>query len=309
MRSVSIVIPAYNEQDCIQELGSRLTEVISQESDYLWEIIIVDNGSTDDTWNEIQKASRLNSIIRGLKLSRNFLMDGGVTAGLARVESDACIIMCADLQDPPELIPEFLRKWEEGYENIYGVVTERQGINLIRRFNSVLFYKIAELLTETKMPKNASDFRLVDRKVYEAVRNMDERNRFMRGLFAWVGFKSIGVEMIRPPRFGGVSNAHTKVVLGLAIKGILSNSLKLLRFISYFGLGLSTISFITVIPMAIVWFTIGVPFAGFGTIVSLILLGTGLQSLMLGILSEYVGMIYQEAKGRPNFIISSEHNF
>jgi dolichol-phosphate mannosyltransferase len=115
--------------------------------------------------------------------------------------------------------------------------------------------------------------------------------------------------MIRPPRFGGVSKAHTKVVLGLAIKGILSNSLKLLRFISYFGLGLSTISFITVIPMAIVWFTIGVPFAGFGTIVSLILLGIGLQSLMLGILSEYVGLIYQEAKGRPNYIISSEYNF
>jgi glycosyltransferase involved in cell wall biosynthesis len=309
MRSVSIVIPAYNEEECIQELVSRLTDVVTQEPEYLWEIIIVDNGSTDETWNEIIKASTLNSSIKGVKLSRNFLMDGGITAGLEKVKSDACILMCADLQDPPELIPEFLRKWEEGYENIYGVVTERQGTNLIRRFNSILFYKIAELLTETKMPKNASDFRLVDRKVYEAVRSMDERNRFMRGLFAWVGFKSIGVEMIRPPRFGGVSNAHTKVVLGLAIKGILSNSLKLLRFISYFGLGLSTISFLTVIPMAIVWFTIGVPFAGFGTIVSLILLGIGLQSLMLGILSEYVGLVYQEVKGRPNFIISSEHNF
>ena len=309
MKSVSIVIPAYNEEECIQELGSRLIDIVTQESGYLWEIIIVDNGSTDDTWNEILKVSALNATIKGVKLSRNFLMDGGITAGLDKVKSDACILMCADLQDPPELIPEFLRRWEEGYENIYGVVIERQGTNLIRRLNSILFYRIAELLTEMKLPKNASDFRLVDRKVYEAVRNMDERNRFMRGLFAWVGFKSIGVEMIRPPRFGGVSNAHTKVVLGLAIKGILSNSLKLLRFISYFGLGLSTISFITVIPMAIVWFTIGVPFAGFGTIVSLILLGTGLQSLMIGILSEYVGLIYQEAKGRPNFIISSEHNF
>jgi dolichol-phosphate mannosyltransferase len=309
VKSVSIVIPAYNEEECIQELGSRLIDIVTQESGYLWEIIIVDNGSTDDTWNEILKVSALNATIKGVKLSRNFLMDGGITAGLDKVKSDACILMCADLQDPPELIPEFLRRWEEGYENIYGVVIERQGTNLIRRLNSILFYRIAELLTEMKLPKNASDFRLVDRKVYEAVRNMDERNRFMRGLFAWVGFKSIGVEMIRPPRFGGVSNAHTKVVLGLAIKGILSNSLKLLRFISYFGLGLSTISFITVIPMAIVWFTIGVPFAGFGTIVSLILLGTGLQSLMIGILSEYVGLIYQEAKGRPNFIISSEHNF
>lgn len=308
MRSVSIVIPAFNEEACIQELGSRLINVITQEPGYSWEIIIVDNGSTDDTWNEILKAAQGNLAVRGLKLSRNFLMDGGITAGLAHVKSDACILMCADLQDPPEMIPEFLRKWEEGYENVYGVVTQRQGTNLIRRLNSILFYRIADLLTETKMPKNASDFRLVDRKVYEAVRNMDERNRFMRGLFAWVGFKSIGVDMVRPPRFGGVSNAHTKVVLGLAIKGILSNSLKLLRLISFFGLGLSTISFITLIPMAIAWFTIGVPFAGFGTIVSLILLGIGLQSLMLGILSEYVGLIYQEAKGRPNFIISDQHN-
>jgi glycosyltransferase involved in cell wall biosynthesis len=309
MRSVSIVIPAYNEEACIQELGNRLVTVLRQEPNYSWEIIIVDNGSTDDTWNEILKASQKNPVIRGLKLSRNFLMDGGITAGLDKVKSDACILMCADLQDPPEVIPEFLRKWEEGYENIYGVVTERQGTRLVRRFNSFLFYKIADLLTEAKMPQNASDFRLVDRKVYEAVRNMDERNRFMRGLFAWVGFRSTGVEMVRPPRFGGVSNADTKVVLGLAIKGILSNSLKLLRFISYFGLALSTISFMTVIPMAITWFTVGVPFAGFGTIVSLILLGIGLQSLLIGVLSEYVGLIYQEAKGRPNFIVSDQHNF
>lgn len=138
MRLISIVIPAYNEEACIQELGSRLADVIKQEPNYLWEIIIVDNGSTDDTWNEILKASENNSAIRGLKLSRNFLMDGGITAGLDRVKSDACILMCADLQDPPEMIPEFLRKWEEGYENIYGVVTERQGTNLIRRFNSFL---------------------------------------------------------------------------------------------------------------------------------------------------------------------------
>jgi dolichol-phosphate mannosyltransferase len=159
------------------------------------------------------------------------------------------------------------------------------------------------------MPKNASDFRLVDRKVYEAVRNMNERNRFMRGLFAWVGFKSIGVDMVRAPRFGGVSNAHTKVVLELALRGVLSNSRKLLRLISYFGIGLSLISFFTVIPMGIVWFTVGVPFAGFGTIVALILLGIGLQSLMIGILSEYVGLIYEESKARPNFIISEKHNF
>jgi polyisoprenyl-phosphate glycosyltransferase len=309
MKSLSIVIPAYNEEDCIRELINRLSVVIAQESGYTWEVIVIDNGSTDRTWEEILKQSQAKPFIKGLKLSRNFLMDGGITAGLDKVDSDACIIMCADLQDPPEMIPEFLRKWEGGYENVYRVVTERQGTSLLRRLNTILFYKIANFLTESKMPKNVSDFRLADRKVYEAVRDIDERNRFMRGLFAWVGFKSIGVDIVRPPRFGGVSNAHTMVVLGFAIKGILSDSTKLLRFISYFGVGLSMISFMTVVPMALVWFTFGVPFAGFGTIVSLVLLGIGLQSLMIGVLSEYVGLVYQETKRRPNFIISDEHNF
>jgi dolichol-phosphate mannosyltransferase len=207
------------------------------------------------------------------------------------------------------MIPEFLRKWEGGYENVYGVVTERQGTSLVRRLNTFLFYKIANFLTDTKIPKNVSDFRLVDRKVYEAVRDIDERNRFMRGLFAWVGFKSIGVDVVRPPRFGGTSNAHSMVVLGFAIRGILSNSTKLLRLVSFFGVGLSVISFMTVVPMALAWFAFGVPFAGFGTIVSLVLLGIGLQSLMIGVLSEYVGLAYEETKRRPNFIISSEYNF
>jgi dolichol-phosphate mannosyltransferase len=309
MKSLSIVIPAYNEEDCIRELINRLSLVIAQESGYTWEVIVIDNGSVDKTWEEILKESQTKPFVKGLKLSRNFLMDGGITAGLDKVDSDACIIMCADLQDPPEMIPEFLRKWEGGYENVYGVVTERQGTSLVRRLNTFLFYKIANFLTDTKIPKNVSDFRLVDRKVYEAVRDIDERNRFMRGLFAWVGFKSIGVDVVRPPRFGGTSNAHSMVVLGFAIRGILSNSTKLLRLVSCFGVGLSVISFMTVVPMALAWFAFGVPFAGFGTIVSLVLLGIGLQSLMIGVLSEYVGLAYEETKRRPNFIISSEYNF
>jgi dolichol-phosphate mannosyltransferase len=236
-------------------------------------------------------------------------MDGGLTAGLDYISSDACILMSADLQDPPELIPTFLRKWEEGYENIYGIVSERQGTNLIRRFNSQLFYKIASKLSDGSIPKNASDFRLVDRKVYETVRRMTERNRFVRGLFAWVGFKSIGVPMTRPPRFAGVSNAHTLVVLELALKGIMANSYKPLRFISLFGLCLSLFSFLALFPMIIAWLFIGVPFAGFGTIVTLILFGIGIQSLMLGVVSEYIGLVYEEAKSRPNYVVSETKGF
>ena len=162
MKSVSIVVPAYNEEDCVDELVSRLKKVFELEKDYSWKVIIVENGSKDSTWIKLLKISDVDPRFKVVRLSRNFRMDGGLTAGLDYVDSDACILMTADLQDPPELIPDFLRKWEEGYENIYGVVSERQGTNLIRRFNSQLFYIIASKLSDGSIPKNASDFRLVD---------------------------------------------------------------------------------------------------------------------------------------------------
>jgi glycosyltransferase involved in cell wall biosynthesis len=309
MKTISLVIPAYNEEDCVDELASRLKAVFDSEINYSWQAVIVENGSIDFTWMKLSKIAEDDARFKIIRLSRNFKMDGGLTAGLDYITSDACILMTADLQDPPELIPTFLRKWEEGYENIYGIVSERQGTNLIRRFNSQLFYKIASKLSDGSIPKNASDFRLVDKKVYETVRSMTERNRFVRGLFAWVGFKSIGVPMIRPPRFAGVSNAHTFAVLELALKGIMANSYKPLRFISLFGLSLSLFSALALIPMIIAWLFIGVPFAGFGTIVTLILFGIGIQSLMLGVVSEYIGLVYEETKSRPNFVVSETKGF
>ncbi len=309
MKSISIIIPAYNEEDCVDELASRLKAIFNAENSYTWEAVIVENGSTDSTWEKLKQIAQEDDRFKLLKLSRNFKMDGGLTAGLDYISSDACILMTADLQDPPELIPQFLRKWEDGYENIYGVVSERQGTNAIRRINSRIFYWVASKLSDGSIPKNASDFRLVDKKVYETVRKMTERNRFVRGLFAWVGFKSIGIPMIRPPRFGGVSNAHTFVVLELALKGIMANSYKPLRFISLFGLILSIFSFFALFPMIVAWLVMGVPFAGFGTIVTLTLLGIGFQSLMLGVVSEYVGLVYEEVKKRPNFIVSDSKGF
>jgi glycosyltransferase involved in cell wall biosynthesis len=309
MRTVSIVIPAYNEEACVDELARRLTLLFDAEKEYSWTAIIVENGSTDSTYEKLQKIADGDTRFRILKLSRNFRMDGGLTAGLEEVTSDACVLMTADLQDPPELISEFLRKWEAGYENVYGVVRDRQGTSPLRKLNSKLFYKLANRLSDGGIPENASDFRLVDRKVYEAVRGMTERNRFVRGLFAWVGFRSIGVQMDRPPRFGGVSNAHTFKVIELALKGVFAHSYKPLHFISTFGILLSVFSIIALIPMATIWAINGVPFAGFGSIVALILLGLGMQALMLGIMAEYLGLVYEEVKGRPNFVVSERQGF
>jgi polyisoprenyl-phosphate glycosyltransferase len=306
---ISIVIPAYNESDCVDELASRLKSVFKEKSEYEFECILVENGSKDDTFSKLQAINQEDSRFKVLQLARNFRMDGGLTAGLSVVSGDACVLMTADLQDPPELIPEFINLWESGYENIYGVVSKREGISWLRSFNSKLFYSLAGKLTSGRITKNASDFRLVDRKVYEAVNTMTERNRFVRGLFSWVGFRSIGVDMVRPPRFGGKSNADTLKVLDLAFKGIFAHSSVPLRLITILGFLLSVIALITLGIYVVSAVLFGVPFDGFGTLVSIALGGLAITTLLLGVIGEYVGLVYEEVKQRPNYVISRKIGF
>lgn len=305
---ISIVIPAYNEEDCVEELARQLTGVMHELDKYDFEVLIVENGSKDATWSLLQKIAATDQRFKPIRLSRNFGMDGGVTAGLELATGDACVVMTADLQDPPELIIEFAKKWEEGFENIYMIVEKRETSGFLRRINSRLFYLVADRLTGGLIPKGVSDYRLVDRKVYEAVRSMHESNRFVRGLFAWVGFKTFGISHPRPARFGGESKARLSTVLRLAKHGILSFSDIPLRFITWFGLGCSGLALATMVVFAILRFIIGTPFAGFATIVTIVLFFFGLLSFMIGILAEYVAMIHAEVKNRPNFIIAEVLN-
>ena len=306
---VSIVVPAYNESECIDELAQRLSSIFQREAHYHWECIIVENGSDDDTWEKLVQIHALDPRFKIVRLARNFRMDGGLTAGLDFATGDACVLMTADLQDPPELIPVFLREWEKGYDNVYGIVTERRGTGRIRRFNSQAFYWLAGRLTDIRLPRNASDFRLLDRKAYEAIRSMKESNRFIRGLAAWVGFCSIGIPMKRAPRFGGESKAYTWKVIDLAFKGIFAHSYVPLRLITVTGVALAFVSVVLFLALLVLWIVRGVPFAGFGTLVSLVLLLFGVLSFMVGIVSEYVGLIYEEVKGRPNFIVATTLGF
>lgn len=301
---ISVIVPAYNEEECVEELARRLALVFDDNPKYDFEVIIVENGSIDRTWELLQKIHEKDQRFKTIQLARNFRMDGGLTAGLHYARGDAAVLMTADLQDPPELISEFVKKWEEGYENVYMIVTKRTGTGPLRTFNSKAFYWLAGKLTDDRIPKNASDFRLVDKKVYETVRSMDERNRFVRGLFAWVGFKSIGIEAERPERFGGVSNAHSLKVIDLAFKGIFSHSYVPLKLITVTGIVLSGLSVLAMAIFAAAWIFVGVPFAGFGTLVSLGLLMFGILTFMLGLIAEYVGLIYEEVKRRPNFVVS-----
>ena len=303
---ITIIVPAYNEEACIEELARQLTAVFAVNDHYDFETLIIENGSVDRTWEILQTINARDPRFKVIRLARNFRMDGGITAGLDYATGDAVVFMTADLQDPPELITEFIKKWEEGYENIYMHVLKRRGTGPIRSFNSQVFYWLAGKLTDNRIPKNVSDYRLLDRKVYEAVRNMKERNRFVRGLVAWVGFKSIGVEAERAERFGGVSNAHSLKVIDLAFKGIFSHSYIPLKLITLTGVVLSLTSFVSIVVFVNIWLFIGVPFAGFGTIVSIAVLAFGTLTFMLGIIAEYLGLIYEEVKGRPNFVVSEE---
>lgn len=306
---ISVVIPAYNESACVEELARRLQRVFDQQSAYDFEVILVDNGSDDDTFAKLTSIHAQDRRFKVIQLARNFRTDGGVTAGLIRAKGDAAVIMSADLQDPPELISDFISEWESGYENVYGVVTARLGVGLVRRMNSQLFYWLAARLTDNRIPRNASDFRLVDRKVYETVNSMQERNRFVRGLFAWAGYRSKGIAHERPARFGGQSKADTGKVLELAVKGILAHSYLPLRMISVFGIALSLISFFVLVALTFKFVFFGVPFAGFGTIVAVNIMMFGFLFSILGVLSEYVGLIYEEVKQRPNYVIRETLGF
>jgi polyisoprenyl-phosphate glycosyltransferase len=300
---ISVVIPAYNESECVNELARRLQAVMTAEPAYDFEVIVVENGSHDDTWEKLNVIHLSDPRFKILQLARNFRMDGGLTAGLANASGDAAVVMTADLQDPPELICDFLRKWEEGYENIYMVVSERHGSGPLRTLNSKVFYWLAGKLTDGAIPRNASDFRLVDRAVYETVNEMQERNRFVRGLFAWAGYKSTGIEHERPPRFGGESKAYSFQVVDLAFKGIFAHSYVPLRLITLTGLSVSFISAIVLVVLSLRFVVSGVPFAGFGTLVGFILLLFGILFSMIGVMSEYIGLIYEEVKQRPNFVV------
>jgi len=307
-KSIAIVIPAYNEEDCIDELAKRLNQVFSVEINYDFEVIIIENGSKDMTWEKLIKISSEDERFKVVKLSRNFGMDGGLTAGLDLVNTDACIFMTADLQDPPETIPEFIRLWENGYENIFGIIGKREGTSLLRRFNSQIFYWLASKLSSGNIPRNVSDFRLLDRKVYKSLRTLKERNRFLRGMTAWVGFKSVGIVIQRPPRFAGESKAFTWKVIDFAFKGIFAYSYKPLRLITISGFVLFTFSILSLIGLTAFWLIRGVPFPGFGSLFALIVLVWGGIALMIGILSEYVGLIYEEVKARPSYIVSEKIN-
>jgi dolichol-phosphate mannosyltransferase len=303
VKKISVVVPAFNEEECVDELAKRLISVAdSLNGRYAFEFVIVENGSHDSTFAKLLRIHQKDRRFKVLRLSRNFGIEGAVTAGLRCIDGDAALIMCADLQDPPELIPQLLEQWERGYDNVYGIIKNRSDEGRLRRALTRVFYWLANSINEQPIPQNVSDFRLVDRSMYQTLNQLNEKNRMLRAMWAWIGGRSIGVPFDRPPRHGGKSTYALLRNIAFAVRGLMSSSTTPLKAIPLFGIALSFFSFLVLIGFAIRWYVKGVPFNGFGTILALMLLLFGLLFLLLGMVSEYVGLIFEEVRSRPIFI-------
>lgn len=306
-KKVTVISCAFNEEDCIEELGKRLAAMFDSLPQYDFEAILVDNGSVDATLERATAFAKRDARFRVIELSRNFGFDGGLSAGLPLATGDAVVFMAADLQDPPEVIPQFIEKWEAGFENVYGLVAKRHGTSRMRRMNSHLFYFVIGKLADHPIPPNARDFRLIDRRIYRQLLEMDEKIWFLRGLVAWTGFRSVGVEFDQPPRFGGSSKAASFQIIEFAMKAIFAHSLAPLRTMPVLGVALTTGSFLALVGLAINSVVAGVPFPGFGTIVALMLLLFGVLFCLLSVIGIYIGLIFEQVRGRPSFVVRDVH--
>jgi glycosyltransferase involved in cell wall biosynthesis len=305
--SLDIITSVLNEEVCLPELYERIKNVMEAHPTYSWRLIISDNGSVDASWKIIQSLAVQDTRVLGIRMSRSFPLDSSFTCGLDLATADALVIMASDLQDPPEVIHQFLDKYEEGYEQVVAKITKRETVPFVRKVLSKIFYELANRLTKDMIPKNVSDFRLLNRPAYVAARSLRERNRFLRGLIAWTGFKTAEIEIERPPRFGGDSKFvayKLSVILPWAFGAIFAHTTAPLIWVSVLGVFFSIVSVIATAILSLFWIFRGVPFAGFGTIVGFVCLGFSLVLLSIGVIAQYIALIYEEVKGRPIYIIA-----
>ena len=298
----SIIAPIYNELENIPELYRRVSEIMDSTGEP-WELILVDDGSTDGSTQAIRDLAKNDECVRPVIFARNFGHQIAITAGWDYARGDAVVIIDADLQDPPELILEMAKKWKEGYEVVYAVRTEREGESWFKVWTASVFYRLIYHITDVKIPLDTGDFRLMDRKVVDVLRQMRERHRFPRGMSAWVGFKQIGVEYKRAARKAGETKYPFRKMFRLALNAITSFSYFPLQVATFFGFASAGIAIIA-IPVVVALRLAGSHFfeGQTTTLISVLFLG-GVQLISLGILGEYVGRLYDEAKGRPLYIV------
>lgn len=298
----SIVAPIFNEIDNLPALHRRVSEVMNSSGE-TWELVLVDDGSTDGSTEKIRELAKKDERIRPVIFARNFGHQVAITAGWDYARGEAVVIIDADLQDPPEVILELAAKWKEGYEVVYAVRSEREGETWFKKITAAAFYRLVYSITDVKIPVDTGDFRLMDRKVVDVLKQMKERHRFPRGMSAWVGFKQIGVEYKRAARVAGVTKYPFRKMLKLALNAITGFSYFPLQVATYFGFVSAALA-ILAIPV-VVYLRVTGSQAFFGqatTLIAVLFLG-GVQLISLGILGEYIGRLYDESKGRPLYIL------
>lgn len=301
---LSVVVPVYNEEETLQELARRLRQVLAKTVSS-WEVLFVDDGSRDRSWEIITRLAQEDPRVRGLRFSRNFGHQMAFFAGIEHARGDAVVIMDGDLQDPPELIPELLAKHRQGYEVVYAVRAARHGETFFKKFTATLFYRLFAKLTSLNLPLDTGDFRLMGKRAVEAFRQLPERHRFTRGLVTWLGFSQIGVPYERAPRYAGTSKYPLRKMLRLAFDAITSFSHAPLQVATWLGFLLSGFAFVYIVVGIALRFA-GVFWPDYTTLVAAMLLLGGVQLVMVGLLGEYVGRIYDEVKRRPLYLLAED---
>jgi len=299
----SVIIPMFNEEEVIEHTYERLKEVMDRTAEP-YELIFVNDGSKDRTVELMSLIAAVDANVRLIDFSRNFGHQIAITAGMDYAAGDAVVVIDADLQDPPEVILAMIEKWKEGYEVVYGKRLKRKGETIFKKVSALFFYRLLRSMTSVDIPLDTGDFRLIDRKVCDVLRGLKEKNRFVRGLISWIGFRQTSVDYVREERFAGETKYPLKKMIKFALDGITSFSYKPLRIATYSGFTLSLGSFVYLLVVIFQkLFHIGYPAQGWSSIVAINLFFNGIILVLLGVIGEYIGRIYDESKGRPLYIV------
>jgi glycosyltransferase involved in cell wall biosynthesis len=301
---ISVVVPVLNEAAGLKALLDRLRPVLERIG--AWEIVFVDDGSSDGTLGLIRSAHATDPRIKAISFSRNFGKEIAIAAGLRYVRGDAAVIMDADLQHPPELIEEFVAKWRAGYQVVYGERLDRDADGALRRLLSRAFYRTFNALSKSDIPEGAGDFRLLDRRAIDAMNALNETSRFNKGLFSWIGFRSVGVPFVVPDRIHGPSRWNFRALVRFALDGLTSFSTLPLRVWSLLGLAISLTAFAGALVFLVRTLVYGADVPGFPSLIISVMIFSGVQLISLGVLGEYLGRVYEEVKARPLFIVAEE---
>lgn len=307
MKKISILIPAYNEQEVLEPLYHRLGSLANDNKSYEFEFLFVNDGSTDKTIEIIKEYAEQDDRIAYVDLSRNFGKEIAMIAGLDHVTGDATVIIDADLQDPPELIPKMIKYWEEGYEDVYAKRKSRMGESWLKKTTSKLYYRLLQKATNIPIQQDTGDFRLLDKRCVDALKQIRESQRYTKGMFSWIGFKKKEITYDRDPRAAGETGWNYPKLINFAIDGLTSFTIAPLRISSVLGIIVSFIAFIYIVFLVVRTILFGTDLAGYPSMMAVILFLGGVQLVSLGIIGEYIGRIFNETKGRPLYFVQEYH--